>query len=64
MYRLYRLDRRDHFAGVEIIEASDDDSALARAAALSRERNFAGYELWEFARLVGRSKTRHLDEAR
>ena len=62
-YRLYFVGGDGHFAGVEIIDAEDDDAAIQAA------RTFAGslpMELWNLSRRVemypaasdGREKTR------
>jgi hypothetical protein len=53
-YRFFRLDPQGRFAGVDIIEAADDRTAMLQAQALCSERRLPGFELWNFARPVGR----------
>jgi hypothetical protein len=48
-YRLYCVDRHDHFFRCEEIEAADDGAAIAEA--LSRRGEHAA-ELWEQGRKV------------
>lgn len=57
VYRCYFLDERGRVAIAEVIERTDDASALHDALALLTRRNtggrlYAGIELWERSRLV------------
>jgi hypothetical protein len=61
-YRFYFLNLRS-IAGVEILEAESDESALQAAEALFREKGaaFNGFELWELDRRIGRRLTKTVD---
>jgi hypothetical protein len=52
LYRFYHIGPDGHFKRVEAIPCASDAEALAKAAALSRQR--VAVEVWTAARFVGR----------
>ena len=51
-YRIYRIDRENHIAGVREFPGVSDDDALAEAAEMVTTAY--GIEVWDRGRLVGR----------
>ena len=58
-YHFFFLDFHSAIKGVEILEADNDDAAVARAIALFREKGvgFGGFEVWDRGRRVHQSTT-------
>jgi hypothetical protein len=50
LYRIFRFDRDNRFAGVELATFPTDDCALVRAAKLVTEQH--GAEVWDRDRIV------------
>ena len=53
-YRAYFIDRLNHVESVASIEAVDINSACAQAESLLAQTRYAGVEIWEGSRIVGR----------
>lgn len=53
-YRAYFIDRFSHVESIATIEAVDINSACAQAESLLAQTRYAGVEIWDGPRIVGR----------